>query len=235
MKKNIIFITIILLTLTMPMTARAAEFVNSIMQKSPVLVSDSISVPNEKQLILTPISHADNAPNREITEILKETYTYLEETPLKEVNSDLDKEVKRIGDYTVDDLVVTQLFDLSLIDEEKNRLNEEIEQYTATIDFSLKPDDPIPVIIMRDNDNWVIVDISNITRNPDDTLTLTLERLTQFAVLIPDNKHLIVTNPENHSPQTSDDSTSPLPYVGIVLIGFTALLAGKFCYEKKSS
>ncbi|MGN0631477.1 MAG: hypothetical protein ACI4JN_09145 [Ruminococcus sp.] len=195
-----------------PLKAYAAEFVPSIEQKDgPSLIEDDITDENRK-LIITPISQSEQAPNNEITENLINAYEELKNTPLDQINSELDSAADELGGYTHEDLVITNVFDLSVINDNNEIISIDSEVCSINIDLGLKEDEPSPIIIFKGkNDNqWIIIDYNSFKRNPDNTITLFLKSTGQIAVLEPDDSRIIIpdtTTEVSGSNGSNDNST----------------------------
>ena len=244
-----------------PAKVYAADFVPSIEQKDgPSLIEDNVTDENKK-LIITPISQADQAPNKDIADNLISAYEELKTTPLDQINSELDKAADSLGGYTHEDLVISNIFNISLLNDNNEIVTTDTEMYSVNIDLSIKESQITPIFIFKGDsgNNWIIIDKSSIKRNPDNTITLFLKTTGQIAVLEADDSKIIVTDvttdvsggssdntgesgnlslPDEtrvRSPQTSDTDMSSVWLIVSTAAVLAAIYGGKKLYDSKHS
>lgn len=244
-----------------PAKVYAADFVPSIEQKDgPSLIEDDVTDENKK-LIITPISQSEQAPNNDIADNLINAYEELKTTPLDQINSELEEAAGSLGGYTHEDLVISNVFDISVINDNNEIIKTDMETYSVNMDFSLKESEMTPIFIFKsDSENkWIIIDSSSIIRNPDNTITLFLKTTGQIAVLEADDSKIIVTDvttevsggssdnagesgnlslPDEtrvRSPQTSDSDMSSVWLIISAAAVLAAVYGGKKFYDSKHS
>ncbi len=144
----------------------------------------------------------------------------IEEVIPKEVTKAITEDVKKeIGeDKTVNDLIVRDLFDVSLICEESNEiLADEEHHLILTFSLGVKKDEFITAIKFNpETKAWET--IRNVTNNGDGTVTCEFDHLCPIAFLS--------EKAETNSAQTGDNSVSLYVWIAIsaVAAGLIAVL-----------
>lgn len=167
------------------------------------------------QLVLTPYAKKDDAIVEDITGYLVDAEYQIskadnagdltdsmEEALEKARQTSTDPAAKEV---TLDDLVVCDLFDVSLVRDEKIVENvKEGETISFCIQTDLTKDDLFFVLLNCSGDEWKV--ITDLELDENGVLTITLDSLCAIAILV-DNMRLKPVDPHGPvSPQTGDAS-----------------------------
>ncbi len=137
----------------------------------------------------------------------------------QEVNKAIVEEIKEItGEKkTTDDLIVRDLFDVSLISEEHNGLLiDDAHHLLLTFNLGVKKDDFITAIKFNpETKAWET--IRSVVNNGDGTVTCEFDHLCPIAFL--------VEKTESESAQTGDNSVSLYVWVAIAVVAAGAMVA----------
>lgn len=200
MKKVRLFASAVLLISLLTSNVFAAGFTPSVeSQDAPtvdsVVITDkdgnAVSV-SDADLVVTPYSKADDAATEDISEALSAAMD-----DIKTVDSlaDLSAETGTIQDdlqaaldtfdtdCTVDDLVVRDLFDVSIVGESADLLEDANATVTLTFQVAVESDEVLIVIHNYETGKWEVIDSSLVTVNGDGTVSVTLNSLSPIAFL----------------------------------------------------
>lgn len=248
----ILAIMVIALTVV-PVAAAADSFVPSIeMKETPgiIIQTDSkgnnvaaiiydkdgheiIGVP-EDAIIITPLSGADEA-SEAIKEALKAAQKNINDvTNLGELTDEIMEFLKKnYPELDIDDLVVSQLFDIRLNDEYAAYLTDDA-YFTVKLDLS----ESFLLFLMMQNNLWSVGKDYKLDGN---VLTLSLKKPTQIALVksnySPDG---ITTDADKNnaattSPQTGSYTNVLLISLGVLFAAGAVLLMIMFVKNKKAS
>ena len=247
MKK--VILTAVALLLVFLMTApvfAAVPYAPSIEQKpAPVIIpidDDTIAiiyngerhiikrVPRDR-LIITALAEAEYAVNDEIKIALNTAEDEIKTAEtLLDLCEHLDEIVKEIDpNFAVEDFFVSDLFDVSLVDEYDQALNDDFaNNISITFDLGLTDNDEEPVILYRDKEGvWHVIDEEFVTVKPDNTVEVFFLEICPIAVL--KNSHgIIIEQPDIESPQTG---VKWAPYI-IGAVSVLAVACGAFVVLK---
>ena len=246
MKKIIAILTALVLVVCMGTTAFAAEFTPSVVEKDAPTVVGKVEGGNsyagtivdkngnevEKipyvELIVTPVSKVDTS-----TEIpaaskadLKEAYAALSKADVKlsDLIKELDDDVKAsLGkDVTVDDLIIRDLFDASLVDNNGQLVTID-KDHRLVVTFDIGIEKGKAVFAMKYNEEKKWESIYAIHNNGDGTVTCEFDYLCPIAFLV---------EGEADSSDTGDTSVSLLVWAGIAVVS-AALIVVLFVIKRK--
>jgi LPXTG-motif cell wall-anchored protein len=264
MKKLATMLAALMIAATCTMTAFAADgYVGSVEQKPAPTVDTSTTVTvNGKEvavddlsssglkLVVTSVADKDDAPAEEISEVLQEAYNDLKSTEITfssdEDSADFTK-AKDDAESRGKELVASNLFDLSILDDENTVVG--IDGITATI--AVDNADEIVLMMHKADDTWEVVPFTN---NGDGTITFTLSSLSPIALFVEADAAadavVGTTTEKNTSSNTSSTgtaatgttstgkvtspSTGASSNSGIALVSATILAAGAVVCVKKS-
>lgn len=251
-KKIFTMFLAIVLTVTMSIPAMAAEFTPSVEGKpAPDVVTQTDSNGNEcaaiiydangnevtgvpsGDLIITPVS-AEDAPSSEIKEKLMDAYEQLQSvSSLTELSPDLETVIKEVStSLTVDDLVVRDMFDVSVTGTYADYLSQ--EGNSITIKFNLSADaNSLAAVLHNISDSmWETVPNDRITRNGDRTADVVFYELSPIAFLFDAGKLNIDPNAPD-SPQTGEPESHTIPWIAGSAI--VVAIAAYGLFRKRSS
>jgi len=226
-KLKIVVILALVFAMALPIAVYADNFVPSVEAKmAPELVTqkgsngqDVAAVIIDKdgnivydvgslELIITPLADADEAPLVEIRDSLKEAYIEMQSANnLGELSVDMWTALERYQEKTdsvyykettMDDLVVSDLFDATLVGNGVEILH--IEGYSVRICLrtNITPDEMFFVLHMREPEKWEVVE--NATVDEDGILTFVLDSLPPIAIIRENHEKgsAVVTEPVNN-------------------------------------
>lgn len=248
MKKVVVLLVAVALMVAMTVPAFASGFTPSVTAKpAPTVVPqigsdgkeyDAIirdadgnvvaDVPNG-YLIVTPVSEADIAA-AEIKSRLETAYQTIQSaSSLTELNGQLEQTIKEIApDISADDLVVRDLFDVALMGDYAQYLQE--PGSTITVRFELSADSALLLAVLGSMDGvtWSIVSDDLIGRDGY-IVEIVLERLGVFAFVF-DNSKLSVDPNGPKSPQTGATSSRS---IGWLAAGGAAIFTAVVYFARK--
>lgn len=164
-------------------------------------------------LIVTPVSKRDEAPNKDISDALNKAYDQIKNSDSvgdlpagngNTIEDDINDALAGSG-LTADDMVVRDLFDVSLTDEYKNQITNG-NYLEVTFDLGLKPGQTLIVLQSSDKENWEVLDPSNVIINEDGSVTVRLYKLGVLAFLVDGTEIIIDPSADDTvvSPQTGE-------------------------------
>lgn len=158
------------------------------------------------RIVITPISKADDAPNDELTDDLKDAAGDVAAKNDEEFVFASDDDEKAFNDFKDQAiangkiLACSNLFDLSIVDYDGNKVDIEKGTFTLAV-----PDADNLVLVMHKHDgSWAVVDFTN---NGDGTITFTLDGLSPIAFFTQADAAKVIDDIDTTS-QTSSDTTS---------------------------
>lgn len=241
-----------ILALSMSVPALAAEFTPSVESKAaPEVVTQTDSSGNEcaaiiydadgkelvsvptGDLIVTPVSVTDEASD-ETKEVLEAAYEQLKSvSSLAELSSDLESIIKEVStDLTLDDLVVRDLFDVTVTGTYAEYLSQDGSSISIRFKLSADAESLAAVLHNLEGTTWETVSNDRITRNTDYTADVVFYSLSPVAFLFDAGKLSVDPNAPD-SPQTGE----PVSYVTWFAVGGVIILAaaaGVFAKKRSS-
>ena len=260
MKKLALFLSVLLIAVTLAAPASAAvNFTPSVEQK-PAPTVDPITDSNGNQvsaiirdqngeevhgvsidsgeLIVTPISQASQAAQA-ISEMLTNAYEQIQQA-----NTIADL-VPTIGDFLqtigsaaqVADLVVRDVFDVSLTGTAAEYLAQEGNNITLRFDLGLAPSATLIVLHNYEGSNWEIIPDDRVVQNADGTVDVTFDSLSPIAFVVDSTETDTSASTDANaptSPQTGDSSLPPVAGAGLIALGCVALASAAVVWKKRA-
>ena len=261
MKKLALFLSVLLIAVTLAAPASAAvNFTPSVEQK-PAPTVDPITDSNGDQvsaiirdqnggevhgvsidsgeLIVTPISQASQAAQA-ISEMLTKAYEQIQQA---DTIADL---VPTIGDFLqsigntvtqVDDLVVRDVFDVSLTGTAAEYLAQEGNNITLRFDVDISPSATLIVLHNYEGSNWEIIPDDRVVQNADGTVDVTFDSLSPIAFVVDSTETDTSASTDADaptSPQTGDSSLPPVAGAGLIALGCVALASAAVVWKKRA-
>lgn len=261
MKKLALFLSVLLIAVTLAAPASAAvNFTPSVEQK-PAPTVDPITDSNGDQvsaiirdqnggevhgvsidsgeLIVTPISQASQAAQT-ISEMLTKAYEQIQQA---DTIADL---VPTIGDFLqsigntvtqVDDLVVRDVFDVSLTGTAAEYLAQEGNNITLRFDVDISPSATLIVLHNYEGSNWEIIPDDRVVQNADGTVDVTFDSLSPIAFVVDSTETDTSASADANaptSPQTGDSSLPPVAGAGLIVLGCVALASAAVVWKKRA-
>ena len=260
MKKLALFLSVLLIAVTLAAPASAAvNFTPSVEQKpAPTVdtVTDSsgnqvsaiirdqngeevhgVSI-DSGELIVTPISQASQAAQA-ISEMLSNAYEQIQQA-----NTIADL-VPTIGDFLqtigsaaqVADLVVRDVFDVSLTGTAAEYLAQEGNNITLRFDLGLAPSATLIVLHNYEGSNWEIIPDDRVVQNADGTVDVTFDSLSPIAFVVDSTETDTSASTDANaptSPQTGDSSLPPVAGAGLIALGCVALASAAVVWKKRA-
>lgn len=260
MKKFASILLAALLVFTMALPASAAvDFVDSVEQK-PAPTVDPITDSNGNQvsaiirdqngeevhgvsidsgeLIVTPISQVSQAAQA-ISEMLTNAYEQIQQA---DTIADL---VPTIGDFLqtigsasqVADLVVRDVFDVSLTGTAAEYLAQEGNNITLRFDVGVAPSATLIVLHNYEGSNWEVIDDDKVVINNDGSVDVTFDSLSPIAFVVDSTETDTSASTDADaptSPQTGDSSLPPVAGAGLIALGCVALASAAVVWKKRA-
>ena len=260
MKKLALFLSVLLIAVTLAAPASAAvNFTPSVEQK-PAPTVDPITDSNGNQvsaiirdqngeevhgvsidsgeLIVTPISQASQAAQA-ISEMLTNAYEQIQQA---DTIADL---VPTIGDFLqtigsasqVADLVVRDVFDVSLTGTAAEYLAQEGNSITLRFDVGVAPSATLIVLHNYEGSNWEIIPDDRVVQNADGTVDVTFDSLSPIAFVVDSTETDTSASTDANaptSPQTGDSSLPPVAGAGLIALGCVALASAAVVWKKRA-
>ena len=260
MKKLALFLSVLLIAVTLAAPASAAvNFTPSVEQK-PAPTVDPITDSNGNEvsaiirdqngeevhgvsidsgeLIVTPISQASQAAQA-ISEMLTNAYEQIQQA---DTIADL---VPTIGDFLqtigsaaqVADLVVRDVFDVSLTGTAAEYLAQEGNNITLRFDVGVAPSATLIVLHNYEGSNWEIIPDDRVVQNADGTVDVTFDSLSPIAFVVDSTETDTSASTDANaptSPQTGDSSLPPVAGAGLIALGCVALASAAVVWKKRA-
>lgn len=260
MKKLALFLSVLLIAVTLAAPASAAvNFTPSVEQKpapsvDPITDSNGNEVSaiirdqngeevhgvsiDSGELIVTPISQASQAAQA-ISEMLTNAYEQIQQA---DTIADL---VPTIGDFLqtigsasqVADLVVRDVFDVSLTGTAAEYLAQEGNNITLRFDVGVAPSATLIVLHNYEGSNWEIIPDDRVVQNADGTVDVTFDSLSPIAFVVDSTEtdtSASIDADAPTSPQTGDSSLPPVAGAGLIALGCVALASAAVVWKKRA-
>ena len=260
MKKLALFLSVLLIAVTLAAPASAAvNFTPSVEQKpapsvDPITDSSGNEVSavirdqdgeevhgvsiDSGELIVTPISQASQAAQA-ISEMLTNAYEQIQQA---DTIADL---VPTIGDFLqtigsasqVADLVVRDVFDVSLTGTAAEYLAQEGNNITLRFDVGVAPSATLIVLHNYEGSNWEIIPDDRVVQNADGTVDVTFDSLSPIAFVVDSTETDTSASTDANaptSPQTGDSSLPPVAGAGLIALGCVALASAAVVWKKRA-
>lgn len=220
--KKILSITLaVALSITLALPASAANFTQSVQGKEapdvvPVSTGTTGNVAAEIRnaegvvvaevpvdaLIVTPVSQRDNA-DTDIGTALDQAYQQINSVDtLDELTSDIIPALETMSsEITVADLVVRDLFDVTVRDENETYLNTAGNSITIRFALDLNPDALLMVLHNYSGSEWEVIQNDQVVRHENGDVSVTFNSLSPVAFVVDGGEVEIDPNAPT-SPQT---------------------------------
>ncbi|MDD3228836.1 MAG: LPXTG cell wall anchor domain-containing protein [Oscillospiraceae bacterium] len=183
-------------------------------------------------LTVTPVSAAKSAVSA-IGKQLTAAYEQLKTTALNTITPAIGNAVKDYSpSMTVDDLVVRDLFDVSLDEAAKQQLAKSGNSIKIRFALNLPSDALLLVLHNTEGTTWELIPDEKVVRNADGSVTVEFDSLSPIAFLT-DGGSIAVDPNGPVSPQTGSESGSILLW-GAVGVGTVALAALVIAIKKRT-
>lgn len=260
MKKFAMFLSVLLIAVTLAAPVSAAVNFNPSVEQKPAPTVDPITDSNGNQvsaiirdqngeevhgvsidsgeLIVTPISQASQAAQA-ISEMLTNAYEQIQQA-----NTIADL-VPTIGDFLqiigsaaqVADLVVRDVFDVSLTGTAAEYLAQEGNNITLRFDVGVAPSATLIVLHNYEGSNWEIIPDDRVVQNADGTVDVTFDSLSPIAFVVDSTETDTSVSTDADaptSPQTGDSSLPPVAGAGLIALGCVALASAAVVWKKRA-
>ncbi|MBR3289334.1 MAG: hypothetical protein IKI63_00995 [Clostridia bacterium] len=219
MKRIAMAVVAVVMMLTMLMTATADNFINSVAQVGRPELQGNPEIAQGVYLILTPYAQRATLPDDGA--MMDEAYNLVKSaSDLTALNVDLKSLSAELG-IPASDLVVSDLFDLSLIYESGGFVldPELLAQYTP-VTASVKADllDRFVALLHYKDGEWEMIKKASV--KDDEILTFTTDTLSPFAIIVRRDG----TTPGGESDAPSPETGDVQPWGFAVLMAVSGLL-----------
>ena len=260
MKKLALFLSVLLIAVTLAAPVSAAvNFTPSVEQK-PAPTVDPITDSNGNQvsaiirdqngeevhgvsidsgeLIVTPISQASQAAQA-ISEMLTNAYEQIQQADtIADLVPTIGEFLQTIGSAAqVADLVVRDVFDVSLTGTAAEYLAQEGNNITLRFDVGVAPSATLIVLHNYEGSNWEIIPDDRVVQNADGTVDVTFDSLSPIAFVVDSTETDTSASTDADaptSPQTGDSSLPPVAGAGLIALGCVALASAAVVWKKRA-
>lgn len=260
MKKLALFLSVLLIAVTLAAPASAAvNFTPSVEQK-PAPTVDTVTDANGNEvsaiirdqngeevhgvsidsgeLIVTPISQASQAAQA-ISEMLTKAYEQIQQADtIADLAPDVGDFLQTIGSASqVADLVVRDVFDVSLTGTAAEYLAQEGNNITLRFDVGVAPSATLIVLHNYEGSNWEIIPDDRVVQNADGTVDVTFDSLSPIAFVVDSTETDTSASTDADaptSPQTGDSSLPPVAGAGLIVLGCVALASAAVVWKKRA-
>ncbi len=246
LKKVVSAFLMVCLLAAITSTALAANFTASVTGKQAPAVSAETTQSGEQaaaiirdaqgsevmgvpfgELIVTPVSEAHEADEDIKTRLIDAYDQILNVETLDELNDELVHALTRLSDEVgVEDLVVRDLFDVTVRGTYKEALDIDGNSITVTFDLGIDPDSLLMVLHNIQGVEWETVPENRIQRGEDGSVSVTFYSLSPVAFVV-DSAKIVVDPNAPSSPQTGEaDITLPALVASAVLAVVAVAIIG---------
>lgn len=260
MKKLALFLSVLLIAVTLAVPASAAvNFTPSVEQKpapsvDPITDSNGNEVSaiirdqngeeihgvsiDSGELIVTPISQASQAAQA-ISEMLTNAYEQIQQADtIADLVPTIGEFLQSIGSASqVADLVVRDVFDVSLTGTAAEYLAQEGNNITLRFDVGVAPSATLIVLHNYEGSNWEIIPDDRVVQNADGTVDVTFDSLSPIAFVVDSTETDTSASTDADaptSPQTGDSSLPPVAGAGLIALGCVALASAAVVWKKRT-
>ena len=259
MKKFAMFLSVLLIAVTLAAPASAAvNFTPSVEQKpAPTVDTVTDSNGNEVSAIIrdqdgnevhgvasgditvTPVSALDQAA-ADISEMLSNAYEQIQQADtIADLVPTIGEFLQSIGNTVtqVADLVVRDVFDVSLTGTAAEYLAQEGNNITLRFDLGLAPSATLIVLHNYEGSNWEIIPDDRVVQNADGTVDVTFDSLSPIAFVVDSTETDTSASTDADaptSPQTGDSSLPPVAGAGLIALGCVALASAAVVWKKRA-
>ena len=175
----------------------------------------------------------------DISEMLSNAYEQIQQA-----NTIADL-VPTIGDFLqtigsaaqVADLVVRDVFDVSLTGTAAEYLAQEGNNITLRFDVGVAPSATLIVLHNYEGSNWEIIPDDRVVQNADGTVDVTFDSLSPIAFVVDSTETDTSASTDADaptSPQTGDSSLPPVAGAGLIALGCVTLASAAVVWKKRA-
>ena len=158
----------------------------------------------DTQLTITPVAQADEAP-AEVADALQAAYEQVQAAgTLTDLVPEIEAVVNEIEGLEVENLVVRDLFDVS-VDEETKALLDSGNSITITFQLGIGADDHVFCLHNYEGDQWELIDQERTVNNGNGTVTVTFDSLSPVAFVVENTDNAV---PAGASAASGQEETS---------------------------
>ena len=258
MKKFAMFLSVLLIAVTLAAPVSAAVNVNPSVEQKPAPPVDTVTDANGNEvsaiirdqdgnevhgvasgdITVTPVSALEQAA-ADISEMLSNAYEQIQQA-----NTIADL-VPTIGDFLqtigsaaqVADLVVRDVFDVSLTGTAAEYLAQEGNNITLRFDVGVAPSATLIVLHNYEGSNWEIIPDDRVVQNADGTVDVTFDSLSPIAFVVDSTETDTSASTDANaptSPQTGDSSLPPVAGAGLIALGCVALASAAVVWTTRA-
>ena len=259
MKKLALFLSALMLFTMLAVPASAVTFTPSVEQKpAPTVETMTDESGNEAaaiirdangnevhgvdagDLIVTPFAALAQAA-QDISEMLSNAFEQIQDSDSVAdlvPDVDLDEVLRQRGSTAnVGDLVVRDLFDVSVTGTAMEYLAQEGNNITLRFDLGIAPSASLLVFHNYEGSNWEVIDNDRVVINADGSVDVTFDSLSPVAFVVDSTETdtSATTDPDAPtSPQTGDSSLSPVAGAGLIALGCVAVASAAVVWKKRA-
>lgn len=192
------------------------------------------------QMSITPVSGAANAP-AEIREQLEAAYEQIQNAAsVADLVPDVDMAslLSAMGSSSsVEDLVVRDVFDVSVSSEAAEFLAQEGNAITIRFQLNIAPSSTLLVLHNYEGSNWEVIDDDKVVINNDGSVDVTFDSLSPVAFVVDQTETDTSASTDDDaptSPQTGDSSLPPVAGAGLIALGTIAIVSAVVVWKKRA-
>ena len=189
---------------------------------------------------ITPVSGAANAP-AEIREQLEAAYEQIQNAAsVADLVPDVDfaSLLSAMGSSSsVEDLVVRDVFDVSVSGEAAEFLAQEGNAITIRFQLNIAPSSTLLVLHNYEGSNWEVIDDDKVVINNDGSVDVTFDSLSPVAFVVDQTETDTSASTDDDaptSPQTGDSSLPPVAGAGLIALGGIAIVSAVVVWKKRA-
>lgn len=191
------------------------------------------------QMSITPVSDLASAP-AEIREQLEAAYEQIQNAAsVANLVPDVDVAslLSAIGSSSsVEDLVVRDVFDVSVSGEAAEFLAQEGNAITIRFQLNIAPSSTLLVLHNYEGSNWEVIDNDKVVINNDGSVDVTFDSLSPVAFVVDQTETDTSASTDDDaptSPQTGDSSLPPVAGAGLIALGTIAIVSAVVVWKKR--
>ena len=259
MKKFAMFLSVLLIAVTLAAPVSAAVNFNPSVEQKPAPTVDTVTDANGNEvsaiirdqdgnevhgvasgdITVTPVSALDQAA-ADISEMLSNAYEQIQQADtIADLVPTIGEFLQSIGNTVtqVADLVVRDVFDVSLTGTAAEYLAQEGNNITLRFDLGLAPSATLIVLHNYEGSNWEIIPDDRVVQNADGTVDVTFDSLSPIAFVVDSTETDTSASTDADaptSPQTGDSSLPPVAGAGLIALGCVALASAAVVWKKRA-
>lgn len=259
MKKFAMFLSVLLIAVTLAAPVSAAVNFNPSVEQKPAPTVDTVTDANGNEvsaiirdqdgnevhgvasgdITVTPVSALDQAA-ADISEMLSNAYEQIQQAnTIADLVPTIGEFLQSIGNTVtqVADLVVRDVFDVSLTGTAAEYLAQEGNNITLRFDLGLAPSATLIVLHNYEGSNWEIIPDDRVVQNADGTVDVTFDSLSPIAFVVDSTETDTSASTDADaptSPQTGDSSLPPVAGAGLIGLGCVALASAAVVWKKRA-